>query len=459
MKFFLLVLVLSCTHLIFAQEQIFLFNPSFEDLPRHSKIPTGWYDCGDPYESPPDIHPTTEGSFGVTTPPQDGETYLGMVTRDNDTQEAVGKRLETPLRAGNCYSFTIYLAQSASYVSLSRRTNEEVSYTTPVILRIWGGTNYCKKTELLGASSFIAHGDWREYEFKFKPQQDLRYLKLEAFYELPVLYPYNGNLLVDNMSPISISSCDSSFYSSTQLFAAGYGDVAAINNRPSFTKNTQRDTRSGRFLSTEGKAVDPYETLRNNADNDSNDKGDYYQILERNLPPVWELDEVPTARLPWNNYQISDRKNLPTEQVHLTKKNEPETNYLRLFAENYGKNIIVFVIDMSNLNEAKKIRKRVIREAKYWDYPEWAYTFKKLPWQEDAALKWDNPTVEEVYLNIAIERKLDYYQLFYDSYGEVILYFVIDVSDLEAAKEIKKRVVEKARYWGYPRDAYQFIKE
>lgn len=42
---------------------------------------------------------------------------------------------------------------------------------------------------------------WREYELFLEPQyNDYEYLILEAYYKTPVLLPYNGNLLVDNLS-------------------------------------------------------------------------------------------------------------------------------------------------------------------------------------------------------------------------------------------------------------------
>jgi len=71
-----------------------LNNPSFEDTPSIGITPKCWLDCGMPGETPPDIQPN---QFRVDKSPQHGNTYLGMVTRDSDTWEAVGQMLETPL--------------------------------------------------------------------------------------------------------------------------------------------------------------------------------------------------------------------------------------------------------------------------------------------------------------------------------------------------------------------------
>ncbi|HRI59483.1 MAG TPA: hypothetical protein PK228_07160, partial [Saprospiraceae bacterium] len=73
------------------QKTNMLSNPSFEDTPKTGEVPVGWYDCGAAMETPPDVQP---GSFGVVSSPYDGNTYLGMVVRDNETWEAVGQQLQ-----------------------------------------------------------------------------------------------------------------------------------------------------------------------------------------------------------------------------------------------------------------------------------------------------------------------------------------------------------------------------
>lgn len=203
------ILLLFVVHSSSAQTTpIELTNPSFEDMPRHSKAPRGWYDCGDPYESPPDVHPTPDASFSVSRASFSGDTYLGLVVRDNDTNEAVGQRLRTPLEGGKCYEFSIALSRSNSYISLSRQTAEEVNYTTPAELRIWGGNNYCSKAELLAKSSVVKNTRWLIYNFRFEPSESHKYIMLEAFYTTPVLFPYNGHLLIDSASAIVPIPCE-----------------------------------------------------------------------------------------------------------------------------------------------------------------------------------------------------------------------------------------------------------
>jgi outer membrane protein OmpA-like peptidoglycan-associated protein len=201
-----LAAIFTCAGAFAQGEPIILTNPSFEDMPRHSKAPRGWHDCGFEGESPPDVQPS--GTFSVTHPPQEGDTYLGMVVRDNDTWESVSQRLSRPMQAGQCYQFSIHLARSELYVSTSRVTDRTANYTTPAKFRIYGGFGHCDKQYLLAETKVIINNRWLEYNFKFEPIDNYSYIILEVFFKTPTLFPYNGNVLVDNASPIVPIPCD-----------------------------------------------------------------------------------------------------------------------------------------------------------------------------------------------------------------------------------------------------------
>ena len=207
----LFLAVLLCAQAWAQDPPIFLTNPSFEDFPQQGKPARGWEDCGFPGETPPDVQPSGNPSysyFEVVKPAADGNTYLGMVVRDNDTWEMVSQRLSGPLKGGECYEFSLFLCRSELYVSQSRVNFQETNYTTPAKLRIWGGSSYCNKKELLAETSAIINTRWLKYDFKFKPTSTHSYIVLEAFYNTPVLFPYNGNVLVDNASPIVPVPCE-----------------------------------------------------------------------------------------------------------------------------------------------------------------------------------------------------------------------------------------------------------
>lgn len=184
-------------------QKIVLKNPSFEDIPRHSTTPYGWYDCGTFNESPPDIQP---GAFNVNKASQHRRTYIGLVTRDNDTWEGMSQRLSSPIKSGECYHFSMHLARSEDYISVSRTTRVEENFNKPVKVRIWGGNSFCNNKELLAQSRLVDHTDWRKYKFKFTAKGTYNYIFIEAFYKTPLLFAYNGNLLIDNCS--TITPCD-----------------------------------------------------------------------------------------------------------------------------------------------------------------------------------------------------------------------------------------------------------
>jgi len=188
------------------EETLYLTNPSFEDIPRHSTPPRGWIDCGFSGESDVDVHPS--GAFSVVKQPKDGNTYLGMVVRDNDTWERVSQPLSSPMVGGNCYEFSIFLSKSETYISVSKLTESPANYNTAAKLRIFGGNDACDRAEMLAESNLIVHTRWIEYRFKFEPKADYSYILFEAFFNTPTLFPYNGNLLLDAASNLTLVPCD-----------------------------------------------------------------------------------------------------------------------------------------------------------------------------------------------------------------------------------------------------------
>jgi len=199
MRYTAFIAILAFSLTLQGQGLIKLENPSFEDFRNCCTMPKGWENCGPSDESPPDIQP---GFFQVTLPAADGDTYLSMVVRDNNTVEAIGQPLSEPLRIGKQYLLRANLARSDLFLSLSRTTGDEANYNTPVMLRVWGGSDSsCDQKELLGQTPLVTTPTWREYELLLEPQYgNYLFLILEAYYKTPVLFPYNGNLLVDNLT-------------------------------------------------------------------------------------------------------------------------------------------------------------------------------------------------------------------------------------------------------------------
>ncbi|MEO1258264.1 MAG: OmpA family protein [Bacteroidota bacterium] len=214
LRYFFLLLCCLAVISVSAQEDepISFKNPSFEGIPMEGSIngqmPYGWTDCGFPLESIPDIHPKENSQFGVTAEPHHGNTYIGLVVRENETWEMVSQRLSGSIKAGKCYEFSISLARSMIYESMIRNDAKMVNFVIPAKLRIWGGNSICERAELIDESDVVINSRWLVNEFRFEPKRDYQYIVFEAFYETPSPFPYNGNILMDNASMIFPVPCE-----------------------------------------------------------------------------------------------------------------------------------------------------------------------------------------------------------------------------------------------------------
>jgi len=186
----ILLFLCLCFSLSLFSQGIELFNPSFEDTPQDAIMPQGWTGCKE--GTTPDILP---GFWGVYTPPSDGQTYVGLITRLNSSWESIGQRLPAPLMKGTCYDWYIDLSHSDTYSG----------YNGPIKLRVWIAKLKCQKDQLIYESPLIDHLDWKTFRIKFTPNDEYRYILLEAYYSDPP-FEYQGNILIDYLREIRV--CD-----------------------------------------------------------------------------------------------------------------------------------------------------------------------------------------------------------------------------------------------------------
>lgn len=229
---------------------IYLINPSFEGMPISYSPPAGWKDCGVeffPKETPPDIHPHASEPFGVNQKPADKKTYLGMVVRENGSWESISQQLVKPIKANQCYAFRVKMCQSEKYKSVLRGSKfdssktkrstrkikggrittrtmerEEINFTDPIVLRIWGGDETCDKKQLLAVSPLIKNKEWADYIFKLHPDANYQSLTLEAFDGDEIVKFPSGNILLDDASPIIPIDCNLSEEELKEIDFAGY---------------------------------------------------------------------------------------------------------------------------------------------------------------------------------------------------------------------------------------------
>ncbi len=174
----------------FANAQITLQNPSFEDEPADATTPMGWFPCEE--GTTPDILP---GYWGVYQEANDGDTFVGIITRESGTYESIGQRTSDVMEKGSCYEFSLDLAHSDNYAG----------YTGALQLRIYIGAKKCKTSQLIFESPVIEDEDWQEFEVEFTPEKNSEYIIIEAFHK-DGKFSFKGNILIDNFSPIKICS-------------------------------------------------------------------------------------------------------------------------------------------------------------------------------------------------------------------------------------------------------------
>jgi hypothetical protein len=204
MRLTLSIAIVFFAFALFAQAPIALENPSFEGTPGPGLLPMGWENCGPAEETPPDTHPNDIPPyhfFGVRNRPYDGYAFLGMVARESGTREAISQRLASPFEGGRRYMFSLFMASSDIYRSVSPdNPRMEVNYSKPAILRIWGGSDLCGTEELLAFTVPVSSTEWQEFPFILFPTQNWTHLSFEAYYQDG--QPYNGHLLMDYCSDI-----------------------------------------------------------------------------------------------------------------------------------------------------------------------------------------------------------------------------------------------------------------
>ena len=191
---------------LLAQE--LLANPSFEDEPHAAKSPRGWYDCGEPGESPIDVHSDTTEFFGVREVPVEGETFVGMVVRSNGTRERLSQRIPANFYPDVEYEFSIYLSYTLDYWSLVRNpgtgeydVGQPVSFGEPAALSLSLGNAYCNESQVIKVWPAETAGAFQEVSVRFSPDTVYSYILLQAEYSNDFDEDaYNGNILIDAAS-------------------------------------------------------------------------------------------------------------------------------------------------------------------------------------------------------------------------------------------------------------------
>jgi hypothetical protein len=213
-KFLLAICACLISQLLLAQtfftldstKHIAFNNPSFESEKGASRLPKSWDACNNANDLLPDIQP---GINGVRLPPFQGKTYLSLAADNKGFTGEFKHNLPVTLKAGNCYRFSLYLAKSGKYNNLSPSSSEIISFSKPLKLEIYGLRNdSCNLTDetWLVETKAVHHDNWKKYIFNMQITHDCKTLVFKANYADSK--PYNGNILIDNLSVISQMECE-----------------------------------------------------------------------------------------------------------------------------------------------------------------------------------------------------------------------------------------------------------
>jgi len=189
-------------------------------------MPAFWTNCTEKatISNGPGIAPGCD--FVLNTKAVHGDRYLCLKTRSNQIWDCIAQNLEgKQLSQDSSYRMSVLLAYSEEAASTKKNGKKGKSHQKAVILRVWGISYLDSYKELLAFTAPINHTEWRSYEMTIRPQEsNYDALVFEAFYDFDRSFAYNGNLLLDNISPI---------VTITDTFEIKAGDFIALNN-PSF---------------------------------------------------------------------------------------------------------------------------------------------------------------------------------------------------------------------------------
>jgi len=193
------------------QDSIVLRDKSFEEYKYPFRIDpysykkqetpfNAWINYAPEY-SPPELHFSDEINWGFKHPASEGNKYISLVTRDDESYEVIGQKLTSPLENDSSYMMSFDIRFDDRYKSGLKNSNgAEVYFDTYVCLKITISmeSDYINQTIFL--SPPIKNRDWKQINFQFVPDRDYDVIKFEAVNNTGVID--NGNLMIDNLSNI-----------------------------------------------------------------------------------------------------------------------------------------------------------------------------------------------------------------------------------------------------------------
>lgn len=321
--------------LLWSQYRIEINNPSF-DLVEHvdfdantgealakevGHAPYPWSECIDFLNSTSTnllVAPNPSYLKDIRTP-YHGNKYLALETETNLPFFYTSVLLKERLFPENCYVISIYLAHSKEYIV--RKDSIQKSYPEAGHLLVSGGLFPCKFDTLYAVSTLVDHEDWRVYNFYFKPNTVVDFLSFGLISNAKIADP-KAHILIDNLSDVYEIDCSKFPTDTTKIQTP-----PALPSTPFFNSNHL----------------------------------------------------IPASYVPWlNGINLQPTlADFDPEEFEILVPPDADLDYLKLLKDKYGKQVIRFVITAEKKTGLKRLRRAVERFMRYWDYPEWAYTYEE----------------------------------------------------------------------------------
>lgn len=161
-------------------------NPGFEGPTAAHNTPAPWSTCG----ITPDTQP---GSWGVTLPPSEGNSYVGFVYGSASWQEGASQQLSGAMQAGVQYDFSIDLSATPA-------SGGGINPNSFCSMEVWGASAICQRSQLMWSSPVITHYGWQTYNVSIIPNQNWTHI-----YFICNCGPL-GYILLDNITPLQANN-------------------------------------------------------------------------------------------------------------------------------------------------------------------------------------------------------------------------------------------------------------
>lgn len=202
LKCVLLYLILSNLSTQKVHGQNMILNGGFETgTPGASSLPKYWYNCGSKGYTPPNLHSSKleNNIFDVKTIAFEGQQFVSLVVRKDQSLECIGQRLQSILQKDSIYSLDLQLNFSETFNSRTDlNSKNETSFSMAADLEIYA-INPSGQYILLDVYTDINNPTWKNYNTTFKASENFVALEFRTYFQFDQLLPYNGHLLIDQV--------------------------------------------------------------------------------------------------------------------------------------------------------------------------------------------------------------------------------------------------------------------